>query len=149
MTQRIDVVDDGDVTTVPQKYIRSAQDEILPVNYDSAAIDFSVPRPIIRSLNEQAQTEYEEFLRTLYQRDTASSTTGRMRRNAAVDKKSENMIRKQRAIIFRPLFDYKAQEFRLKKIKKEKPKQISQPKPSAAQIYQQAVMTGQRQQFQG
>lgn len=135
---------DDESLIVSRKQKRQAEDEILPVNYDPATISFRVQKPSLRALSDTAQVEYNDFLRTLYQNDpnAAHDPQGRYKREIGED-------RKRRAIIFRPLFVYKEQEVRRKKLKEPKSKQFATSKQSAVQVYEQAIISGQRQQFAG
>lgn len=139
--------------SVGQRQKRRAQDEILPVDYDSNTVYFRVQKPSLRSLSQPAQAQYNDFLRVLYQNDrTRSSQYGRRRRDVGTDDDvTAAADRLKRGIIFRPLFVYQEKEIRRKKVRTTKPvpKQYAPAKPSTAQIYQQAIMSGQRQQFAG
>ena len=149
ITNTIGTVDEAGIATVLKRPSRHAQDEILPANFDLNNVRYTVPRPVIRSLSEPAQAEYADFISTLYHFDKTRIAPSRLRRHTVSATVGANNKRQPRAIIFRPLFVYKQQEVRRRKGITDKPKQTVSAKPSAAQIYQQAIMTGQRQQFQG
>lgn len=140
------------ITSKRQK--RRAQDDLLPVDYDSNTVYFRVQKPSLRSLSQPAKEQYDDFLRVLYHNDPAAQY-GRYRRDAAVEAGAKQV---KREIYYQPTFLFLEQEVRRKKVvKTEKPtlKQYTPAKQSSTaqimsgtvmDIQQKAIISGQRQQ---